>query len=230
MYCQSQSMNPPLAIDIDGTMSREDRSIEGRIFDALRSWNGTIVVATGKAVPYPIALCDYIGIDILVVAENGGIIVHNDDLIPTYDLSALHKFDKAFRGDGHDYGWPGSDLVNRWRQTEIAASHSVSLDLLKKYASQFDLNVVDSNYAYHISPSGVDKGAGLRAISKRIGLDPMDFVSIGDSENDIPLFLATGNSYAVSNAPPSVQKMANNVTTLPSASGLLEVLSSLTND
>ena len=76
----------------------------------------------------------------------------------------------------------------------------------------------------------MDKGAGLRAISKRIGLDPMDFVSIGDSENDIPLFLATGNSYAVSNAPPSVQKMANNVTTLPSASGLLEVLSSLTND
>ena len=220
-------MNPPLAIDIDGTMSREDRSIEGRIFDALRDWDGTIVVATGKAVPYPIALCEYIGIDILVVAENGGVIVHNNDLIPTYDLSPLHDFDKAFRGDGHDYGWPGSDLVNRWRQTEIAASHSVSLDLLKKYASQFDLSVVDSNYAYHIGPSDVDKGVGLRVISKRLGLNPTDFISIGDSENDIPLFLVTGNSYAVSNAPLSVQAVANNVTTLPSASGLLEVLSSL---
>ena len=175
-------MNPPLAIDIDGTMSREDRSIEGRIFDALRSWDGTIVVATGKAVPYPIALCEYIGIDILVVAENGGVIVHNNDLIPTYDLSPLRDFDKAFRGDGHDYGWPGSDLVNRWRQTEIAASHSVSLDLLKKYASQFDLSVVDSNYAYHIGPSGVDKGVGLRVISKRLGLNPMDWAIMGNPE------------------------------------------------
>ena len=101
------------------------------------------------------------------------------------------------------------------------------MDLLKEYADQFDLNVVDSNYAYHIGPSKIDKGIGLRTLATRLNLDPLDFVSIGDSDNDIPLFLSTGTSYAVSNAPSSVQSMATNVTSLPSASGLLEVLSSL---
>lgn len=220
-------MNFPIAIDIDGTMSREDRSIEGRVLDYLRRWEGTIVIATGKALPYPIALCEFIGINILVVAENGGVIVHENDIILTHDTSSLLEFDRVFRGEGYNYGWPGSDLVNRWRLTEIAASHDVSLELLKQYADPFELDIVDSGYAYHIISRGINKGVGLKAISDRLHLSVSDFISIGDSENDIPLFLTTGDSYAVSNAPPNVQAAAKHVTSLPNASGLLEVLTSL---
>ena len=208
-------------------MSREDRSIEGRVLDYLRRWDGTIVIATGKALPYPIALCEFIGINILVVAENGGVIVHGNDIILTHDTSSLLEFDRVFRAEGYNYGWPGSDLVNRWRLTEIAASHDVSLELLTQYADQFELDVVDSGYAYHIISRGINKGVGLKAISDRLNLSVSDFISIGDSENDIPLFLTTGDSYAVSNAPLNVQAAAKHVTSLPNASGLLEVLTSI---
>jgi len=74
---------PPLAVDVDGTMTRGEGSglgLDPRAFDALRAWPAPVVVATGKSFPYPIALCDFVGIDHRVVAENGGVVCVGDDV------------------------------------------------------------------------------------------------------------------------------------------------------
>jgi len=73
--------DPPLAVDIDGTLTREDRSVDSRVLDVLREWDAPVVVATGKALPYPVALCQFVGVEECVVAENGGVAYVNDELL-----------------------------------------------------------------------------------------------------------------------------------------------------
>jgi len=67
-------MVPPLALDIDGTLTTRDDQIDPRVFELLPEWEAPIVVATGKSFPYPVALCHFLGIPERVVAENGGVV------------------------------------------------------------------------------------------------------------------------------------------------------------
>ena len=65
---------PPLVVDIDGTLTDDSRAVDPRVFPVLSAWPEPVVVATGKAMPYPIALCEFLGIDYTVIAENGGVV------------------------------------------------------------------------------------------------------------------------------------------------------------
>jgi len=55
-------MVPPLALDIDGTLTTRSDQIDPRVFEVLPAWEAPIVVATGKSFPYPVALCHFLGI------------------------------------------------------------------------------------------------------------------------------------------------------------------------
>ena len=74
---QRRAMTPPLVVDVDGTMTRPDEAglaVDPRAMAALRRWDAPVVVATGKAFPYPVALCEFAGVPVRVVAENGGVV------------------------------------------------------------------------------------------------------------------------------------------------------------
>ncbi|MES3516703.1 MAG: HAD hydrolase family protein, partial [Natronomonas sp.] len=73
-------MLPPLAADIDGTLTRGDGSIDPRTFDPLRAYaaEAPVVIATGKSFPFPVGLCEFVGIPIRVIAENGGVVYTED--------------------------------------------------------------------------------------------------------------------------------------------------------
>ena len=47
---------PPLALDIDGTLTDSAGSLDPRVFEYLPVWDARVVVATGKAVPYPVSI------------------------------------------------------------------------------------------------------------------------------------------------------------------------------
>lgn len=220
-------MTTPIVVDIDGTMSRPDRSISGRIIDALHHWNGPIVIATGKAFPYPIALSGFIGIEPLVIAENGGVIATTNAVQSTRDTDALSAFRDDYQQAGYDFGWEPTDYANRWRETEIAINRSNALDPIEDYASQHGLVVIDSGYAYHVHPTGSDKGTALELLAEELGHSPSDFVAIGDSENDVPLFRVVTDSYAVANAHPVAKDAATTITTKRYGAGLLEALASI---
>ena len=66
---------PPLAVDIDGTLTDDRRRLDPRVLPVLREWAAPVVVATGKSMPYPVALCEFLGIETLVIAENGGVVL-----------------------------------------------------------------------------------------------------------------------------------------------------------
>jgi hypothetical protein len=222
------STTSPLAIDIDGTMTRPDGGVEPRLFERLREWDAPVVIATGKSFAYPVALCTFIGIPARVIAENGGVVYVDDDLTIEGDAAAARRVAERLRADGHPGGWPDPDMHNRWRETELSVSRSVPEAYLRTVAAEHGQTVVDSGYSYHVKSPAVNKATGLRRAADLLDVDPGSFVAIGDSANDAELFDAVGRSYAVANADETARARADVVTERAFSDGLLEALDSLT--
>ncbi len=222
-------MTPPLVLDIDGTLTRADgeHGIDPRVFEPIRAWPEPVVIATGKAFPFPVALCQFLGIEERVIAENGGIVYVEEELAVNGDREAANAVVEAFRERGHDLGWDGPDLVNRWRETEIAARLTVPEDALREVAAEWGLEVVDTGYAFHVKDASITKGEGIQTMAELLGRRPDEFVAIGDSENDVSTFEVVGESYAVANADAAAREAADHVTDGVHAAGTMEVLDAL---
>ncbi len=217
----------PLALDIDGTLTTAEHRIDPRVFELLPDWEAPIVIATGKSFPYPIALCHFLGIPERVIAENGGVVCVDDHLSFQGDRDRAEAAIERFKTQGGDLGWGDTDTTNRWRESEIAASMDADEPLLRSVASEFDLEVVDTGYAFHLKTPGVEKGEGLAAVGELLGIAPEAFVAIGDSENDVSMFEVAGDSYAVGNADERAQAAADTVVSESYFDGTLSVLESM---
>lgn len=217
-------MTAPIVVDIDGTMSRPDRSIPGSVIDRLFEWSGPIVIATGKAFPYPVAMCDFIGIDIRVIAENGGICCVDDAVHLLGSSDGTDRFVTALADQGYGLGWGEADFVNRWRETEVAIDRSIPRDVVDEAARRVGLEVIDSKFAYHVKSPEVSKGDALETVAGDLGIDTEEFVAIGDSENDLSTFSVAGGSIAVANADPDLKSQADRVTDASYSDGLHEAL------
>jgi len=125
-------MSSPLALDIDGTLTTPSGRIDPRVFELLPAWDAPVVFATGKAFPYPVALAHFLGRKEHVVAENGGVVHVDEETTVLGDPGAALAAVEAFRERGGDLGWGPNDTVNRWRETEIAASLDADESLLRE--------------------------------------------------------------------------------------------------
>jgi len=172
----------------------------------------------------------FLGIPERVIAENGGVVCADDQLSFQGDRSTAEAAIDRFETRGGDLGWGAADTTNRWRETEIAASLDADEVLLRSVADEFGLEVVDTGYAYHLKTPGVEKGDGLVAVAEGLGLDPSEFVAIGDSINDVSMFEVSGESYAVANADDRALAAADTVTEASYFDGTLSVLESLVAD
>ncbi|MFC3956992.1 HAD-IIB family hydrolase [Halovivax cerinus] len=219
-------MSPPLVVDIDGTLTRPfGRGLDPRVFDPLREWEEPVVLATGKAAPYPVALCHFIGIPELVVAENGGVTVTEDRLVVVGDRAGADAVAREYEAAGFDLGWEGVDTINRWRETELAVSTDRPVDPLAAIAADHDLTVVDTGYAYHVTDTDRSKGRALASVAPDLDIELDDCLAIGDSENDVSTFERVGRSFAVANADDAAKAAADEVLDEPHADGTLSVLS-----
>jgi phosphoglycolate phosphatase len=220
-------MVPPLALDIDGTLTTHDDQIDPRVFELLPAWDAPIVLATGKSFPYPIALCHFLGIPEQVVAENGGVVCADGQVRFQGDRDRAEQAAATFRNRGGDLGWDDADTTNRWRETELAARTDADETLLREVADEFDLEVVDTGYAYHLKTPSVEKGDGLTAVADILGHSADSFVAVGDSENDVSLFETAGESYAVANADERAKATADTVLAESYFDGTRSVLESV---
>lgn len=56
---------------------------------------------------------------------------------------------------------------------------------------------------------GVDKGSGVRRALALIGVSTAEAVSFGDMPNDLPMFAATGRSFAIGRSRPELTAVAH---------------------
>ena len=222
-------MVPPLALDIDGTLTTPEHTIAPRAFSLLAGWGAPVVLATGKAFPYPVALCQFAGIPERVIAENGGVTLADGHVEYAGDPERVDAAIDAFEERGGELGWDGVDTINRWRETEVAVSRTADEELLRAVAAEFDLEFVDTGYAFHLTTPGVSKGAALTGVAEVLGYDPAAFVAVGDSENDAEMFGLVGRSYAVANADETAARAADFVLDCGYIDGTLDALRGVRN-
>ncbi|MFC7020248.1 MULTISPECIES: phosphoglycolate phosphatase [Haloarcula] len=217
---------PPLVVDIDGTLTDSHRAIDPRVFPVLRSWPDRVVVATGKAMPFSVALCEFLGVERTIVAENGGVVFveATDTLTLEGDRDAALAVTDAYREAGHDLGFGRVDLANRWRETEVIVNIDQPLAPLERFATGRGLRVLDTGFAYHVVDPSVDKGRGLETVCAELDRTPAEFLAVGDSENDAELFDVAGESVAVANADEAARSRADRVTDAAYADGFLEAV------
>ena len=72
--------------------------------------------------------------------------------------------------------------------------------------------VRSQNYYLDVTPPGHDKGTFVAAISKRLGIPTDAVATIGDMENDLPMFARSGVSFAMGNASEAIKLQATHVT------------------
>ncbi|GAB3416100.1 phosphoglycolate phosphatase [Haloparvum alkalitolerans] len=220
-------MVPPLVLDIDGTLTTPEHRVDRRVFELLPGWDAPVVFATGKSFPYPVALAHFLGLPENVVAENGGVVYADGETTLAGDAEACWEAVEEFHRRGGDLGWGTRSTVNRWRETEVAASHDADEDLLREVAAGYDLEVVDTGYAYHVKTPGVSKGAAFETLCETLRVDPERFVAVGDSVNDVSTFAVAGESYAVANADEAAREAADRVLEAGYMDGTAAVLEAL---
>lgn len=84
--------------------------------------------------------------------------------------------------------------------------------------------VRSQTYYLDITPPGHDKGTFVEAIARRLGIATADIVTIGDMENDLPMFAKSGRSFAMGNAADEIKRHATDVTDTNEAEGFAKAV------
>jgi Cof subfamily protein (haloacid dehalogenase superfamily) len=72
--------------------------------------------------------------------------------------------------------------------------------------------VRSQSYYLDVTPPGCDKGTFVQAMAKRLSISTDAVATIGDMQNDLPMFRNSGLSIAMGNATDDVKKIATQVT------------------
>jgi phosphoglycolate phosphatase (TIGR01487 family) len=218
------------AVDIDGTITENGG---GRIhldaLEALRrltNMGHDVIFVTGRSSIEGFLLSVFGGTTKIAVGENGGCITldSNDHIL----LGNIEECKNAFQVIKNSIDNVKEKTVFP-RMTEVVLQRTFDLDQAREIISENDLNVglSDSQYAYHINSSGIDKGTGFSEIMKKLSILRDDVIAIGDSATDIPLFKVAKTSVALGNASEQVKSEATMTVSANAGDGVLEALDKL---
>ena len=73
--------------------------------------------------------------------------------------------------------------------------------------------VRSQSYYLDVTPPGHDKGTFVETMARRLGIPTEAVATIGDMQNDLPMFAKSGLSIAMGNATDDVKQRATHVTT-----------------
>lgn len=218
------------AVDIDGTITENGG---GRIhLEALSSLRHltnqghNVIFVTGRSSVEAFLLSVFGGTTKVAVGENGGCISSGPK---THTLLG----DKQVCINAFNALKSKIDNVKEKpvfpRLTEVVLERTFSIDEAKKLSNELNLEIElsDSQYAFHINSRGINKGTGFKEVMKLLSISPEDVIAIGDSETDISLFKVARTSIALGNASDEVQSQATFSVSGKSGDGVVQALDKL---
>lgn len=214
-------------MDIDGTITDNKG---GRVdLDALAALRylvklgHKVIYVTGRSSIEAYVLSVFGGTTRIAVGENGGIITSGPDehrLIGNkQECLKAFQFLKTKIPDAVEKPvFP--------RITEVVLERNFDVNLGKKILAEnnFNVQLSDSMYAYHINSKGVNKANGFLEVMKMFSATKQDIIAIGDSETDVPLFGLAGISVALGNATDDVKSHATITVPGHAGDGIIEAL------
>jgi len=210
-----------IAIDLDGTITDRRRALNLRAVEALRKLKIPVIIATGNAPCFAKAVAKVMGVSDVVICENGGVVrfaYDGEDIVlgsKEKCMRALEELRKHFSVELLDF---------EYRKSEVCLRRNFEIQRAREILRDFDVRLLDSGFAYHISDTNVNKGKALEFIADHLGIPAKDFAVIGDSENDIEMFRVAGFRIAVANADLRLKELADLITPSNDGDGVVEAL------
>jgi len=213
-----------IAVDMDGTLTDSSKRVSCKAIEALRRQvdSGVIVIiVTGNVLPIAYALKQYLGFNGPVIAENGGIVSHGEDICflgsrtePQKAFEQLCKHMKVER-----------IFSDRWRETEVALKPIYDIEQVSKFVRGFEVKVFTTGWAIHITHKDTDKANGLAYVCKNwLKINMEKVAAIGDSDNDINMISNAGFGITLSNGSQKCKERADFVASKPHGDGVVEAL------
>lgn len=216
-----------IAIDIDGTLTDNDRKISIPAVEALRNLEHKgipVIIATGGVLCFAKTISEMIGLTGPIIAENGGLVHQKCKTnAKTIVLGDKEECERAFSHLSSRLEVERTD-VEAFRLTEIAIYPTVDYTSVKNLVCDYDVRVFNAGFAYHITSSGINKGIGLENACSMMGIDVSDVAAIGDSENDIEMFEKAAIGIAVANAAQKLKERADHVVRSDHGHGVVQAL------
>jgi phosphoglycolate phosphatase len=216
-----------LAVDIDGTLSDENRVLCPKALRALRRLDVPVVLSTGNTHCFTRTVSVLLGTPSIFISENGGVISHSEDEMEI--LADLRICEDAFQKLSLEFPIQRYNS-SRYRFTDIALQRNFDVAAAARRADELGLPVdlIDTTFAVHIKDRQVDKGTGLSRIARRMNIDPSSFAAIGDSKSDIPMFRLAGYRASVGNASPELKQISDYVAVAEYGNGFAEIIDHMT--
>lgn len=221
-------MKPKIfAVDIDGTITDNKG---GRVdLDALAALRylvklgHKVIYVTGRSSIEAYVLSVFGGTTRIAVGENGGIITSGPDEHRL--IGNKQECLKAFQFIKTQIPEAVEKPVFP-RITEVVLERNFDVSIGKKILTEnnFNVQLSDSMYAYHINSKGVNKANGFLEVMKMFSATKQDIIAIGDSETDVPLFGLAGISVALGNATDDVKSHATITVQGHAGDGIIEAL------
>ena len=215
-----------IACDFDGTMT--DRSV-GLNIEALTMVRRAekkgvpVIISSGRSLVELKVIQRLVGASGPVVSENGGI-VWNPETGEKLTLADPEKPRQAYTVFTSHLG-SLEVFKPELRETDVALFGSRSSELQPLIDREnLEVHLLETGYLTHVTDSNVDKGKALVVAAEVLGVDACEVAAIGDSHNDVALFLASGAGFAVANADPRLKAVATYTMSRPSGAGCTEAI------
>ncbi len=214
-------------MDIDGTITDNKG---GRVdLDALAALRylvklgHKVIYVTGRSSIEAYVLSVFGGTTRIAVGENGGIITSGPDEHRL--IGNKQECLKAFQFIKTQIPEAIEKPVFP-RITEVVLERNFDVNLGKKILTEnnFNVQLSDSMYAYHVNSKGVNKANGFLEVMKMFSATKQDVIAIGDSETDVPLFGLADVSVALGNATDDVKSHATITVQGHAGDGIIEAL------
>lgn len=235
--------------DVDGCLCPEesaawDLGVFARLAARVRAAHeaggdlAPLTLCTGRPQPYVEVLMKLLDIRLPAICENGAVVYSLADNAASYGpgvtaqkLAGLH----AVRDYIEDHLLPRAPGVVRQYGKEAQLSlYSGTPERLRPLDEAIHLFIEreglpplvinTSHYYLNISMEGVDKGGAVAWLLGHLGVARASAVGIGDTEGDLPLRENVGFFACPANARPALREVADYVSPLPTAEGVLDIL------
>jgi phosphoglycolate phosphatase (TIGR01487 family) len=218
-----------LVTDIDGTLTDRHRRIHTGAIDLIRSLcdqNIVVVLASGNTPCFMDAVSRMIGTQGGFIAENGGVyrVVLGGELRTLGNQSVVREALSAVTAYYEKKGISLELYSPSYRFADLAFARTVPAEEVREIVRDYPVEVLDTGFAIHIQEKGMSKGLAFLNLAGELGLDPKDFLAIGDAENDLELVRYAGIGAAVGNAPEELASAAAFVSGEKYGDGFVEAL------
>ncbi len=210
--------------DIDGTLTDPDRRLDLTVCAALRELSDRgvpVILATGNVLPFALALQRFLGLRGPLVAENGGLVLHEGGRVERLSRRSVSL--RAFR---HARRRLPLQLLftDRWREAEVALEPNVGVRKLAQEVRGLGVRVESTGFALHLMEEGAGKLPALERALEPLGLKVSDCLVAGDGDNDVGMLRAAGAAVSFRDGSARARRAADFLPTRTGGAGLLEAL------